>query len=174
MRKNASKVRLGQDYPLSIVGIRQTWKQCPVTLDCDGMGSIPAIPKTWNMPLLLCHELFNEASLPAWAWKWARRVYTGMGGQCHWHDASAVNCDGKGYCDTCVGNHCNVCNGGVYAIQCMEMCIGGGSWGCMGRDPGLHIDFFTCTDWDYTYIVQHQLVGHGLACRLTWLLPFEK
>jgi hypothetical protein len=28
------------------------------------MGSIPAFPETLNVPLLLCHELFNEASLP--------------------------------------------------------------------------------------------------------------
>ncbi len=45
-----------------VVGLRR--KRCPVTLDCDGMGSIPAFPETLNVPLLLCHELFNEASLP--------------------------------------------------------------------------------------------------------------
>ncbi len=28
----------------------------------DGMGSIPAIPDTRKVPLLLCHERFNEAS----------------------------------------------------------------------------------------------------------------
>ena len=28
------------------------------------MGLIPAIPNAQNTPLLLCHELFNEASLP--------------------------------------------------------------------------------------------------------------
>ena len=33
--------------------------------DCDGMGSIPAIPNARNVPLLLCHERFNEASLLA-------------------------------------------------------------------------------------------------------------
>ena len=32
--------------------------------DSDGMGTIPAIPYARNVPLLLCHELFNEASLP--------------------------------------------------------------------------------------------------------------
>ncbi len=32
--------------------------------DSDGMGSIPAIPDAQNVPLLLCHELFNVASLP--------------------------------------------------------------------------------------------------------------
>ena len=30
------------------------------------MGSIPASPYARNVPLLLCQELFNEASLPAW------------------------------------------------------------------------------------------------------------
>ena len=30
----------------------------------DGMGSIPAIPHARNVPLLLCNERFNEASLP--------------------------------------------------------------------------------------------------------------
>jgi hypothetical protein len=48
--------------PLSVVGLRR--KRCPVTLDCDGMGSIPAIPKARTVPLLLCHELFKKASLP--------------------------------------------------------------------------------------------------------------
>jgi len=34
--------------------------------DLDGMGSIPAIPDARNVPLLLCHERFNEAtSLPS-------------------------------------------------------------------------------------------------------------
>ena len=28
----------------------------------DGMGSIPAIPDARNVPLLLCHERFNEAT----------------------------------------------------------------------------------------------------------------
>ena len=28
------------------------------------MGSIPAIPNAQTVPLLLCHERFNEASLP--------------------------------------------------------------------------------------------------------------
>jgi hypothetical protein len=28
------------------------------------MGSIPASPDARNVPLLLCHERFNEASLP--------------------------------------------------------------------------------------------------------------
>ncbi len=50
------------DRPLSVVGLRR--KLYPVTLDSDGMGSIPAIPKAQNVPLLLCHERFNEASLP--------------------------------------------------------------------------------------------------------------
>jgi hypothetical protein len=39
-------------------------KRCPATLDCDGMGSIPAIPEARSVPLLLCHERFNEAGLP--------------------------------------------------------------------------------------------------------------
>ncbi len=50
--------------PLSVVGLRQ--KRYPVTLDCDGMGSIPAIPEARYVPLLLCHERINEASLPGW------------------------------------------------------------------------------------------------------------
>jgi hypothetical protein len=29
------------------------------------MGSIPAIPEARNVPVVLCHERFNEASLPA-------------------------------------------------------------------------------------------------------------
>ncbi len=33
--------------------------------DSDGMGSIPASPDALNVPLLLCQEWFNEASLPA-------------------------------------------------------------------------------------------------------------
>jgi hypothetical protein len=28
------------------------------------MGSIPVIPKAQNVPLLLCREQFNKASLP--------------------------------------------------------------------------------------------------------------
>ena len=48
---------------LSVVGARA--KRCPVTLVCDSMGSIPAIPEAQNVPLLLCHERINEASLPA-------------------------------------------------------------------------------------------------------------
>ena len=32
--------------------------------DSDGMGSIPANPDALNVPLLLCQERFNEASLP--------------------------------------------------------------------------------------------------------------
>ena len=32
--------------------------------DSDGMGSIPASPNARNVPLLLCQERFNEASLP--------------------------------------------------------------------------------------------------------------
>ena len=35
--------------------------------DLHGVSSIPAIPFARNVPLLLWHELFNEASLPA---KW--------------------------------------------------------------------------------------------------------
>ncbi len=31
---------------------------------CDGMVSIPAIPYAQNVPLLLCHERFNEISSP--------------------------------------------------------------------------------------------------------------
>ncbi len=31
--------------------------------DLDGMGSIPASPDARNVPLLLCQERFNEASL---------------------------------------------------------------------------------------------------------------
>ena len=49
-------------YTTCVVGLRQ--KRCPVTLDSDGMGSIPAIPDAQNVPLLLCHERFNEACLP--------------------------------------------------------------------------------------------------------------
>jgi hypothetical protein len=30
----------------------------------DGVGSIPAIPNAQYVPSLLCHEQFNEASLP--------------------------------------------------------------------------------------------------------------
>jgi hypothetical protein len=33
--------------------------------DLDGVGSIPAIPNTLYVPSLLCHEQFNEASLPS-------------------------------------------------------------------------------------------------------------
>ncbi len=32
--------------------------------DSDGMGSIPASPDALSVPLLLCQERFNEASLP--------------------------------------------------------------------------------------------------------------
>ena len=32
--------------------------------DSDGMGSNPASPDARNLPLLLCQERFNEASLP--------------------------------------------------------------------------------------------------------------
>ncbi len=32
--------------------------------DLDGVGSIPAIPNARYVPSLLCHERFNEASLP--------------------------------------------------------------------------------------------------------------
>jgi hypothetical protein len=32
------------------------------------MSSYPAIPNTCNVPLLLCHEQFNEASLLVWAY----------------------------------------------------------------------------------------------------------
>ncbi len=32
--------------------------------DSDGMGSIAASPDARNVPLLLCQERFNEASLP--------------------------------------------------------------------------------------------------------------
>jgi hypothetical protein len=39
-------------------------KRYPVVLDCDGMVSIPAIPDARTVPLLLCHERFNEASVP--------------------------------------------------------------------------------------------------------------
>ncbi len=31
--------------------------------DSDGKGSIPASPDALHVPLLLCQELFNEASL---------------------------------------------------------------------------------------------------------------
>ena len=37
--------------PYSVVGLRR--KRCPVALDCDGMGSIPASPDARNVPLLL-------------------------------------------------------------------------------------------------------------------------
>ena len=33
--------------------------------DLDGVGSILAIPNARYVPCLLCHERFNEASLPA-------------------------------------------------------------------------------------------------------------
>ena len=46
--------------PLSIVGSGESG----VHSDLDHMGLIPAIPNAQNAPLLLCHELFNEASLP--------------------------------------------------------------------------------------------------------------
>ncbi len=32
--------------------------------DLDGVGSIPAIPNARYVPSLLCHERFDEASLP--------------------------------------------------------------------------------------------------------------
>ncbi len=54
------------DRPLSVVGLRR--KRCPVTLDCDGMVSIPASPDARNVPLLICRERFYEASLPAASW----------------------------------------------------------------------------------------------------------
>ena len=47
---------------LSVVGLRRY--PVRVTIDCDGMGSIPATPEARNVPLLPCHERFNEASLP--------------------------------------------------------------------------------------------------------------
>ncbi len=56
------KFRHNLARPLSVVGLRR--KQCPVTLGCDGMGSIPAVPEARNVPLLLFHERSNEASLP--------------------------------------------------------------------------------------------------------------
>ena len=31
--------------------------------DSDGMGSIPATPNARNVPLFLCHQRTNEASL---------------------------------------------------------------------------------------------------------------
>ena len=34
--------------------------------DLDGVGSIPAIPNARYVPSLLCHERFNEASLPVY------------------------------------------------------------------------------------------------------------
>ena len=46
----------------TIVGLRRKW--FPVVLDCDGMVSIPAIPEARTVPLLHCHERFNEASVP--------------------------------------------------------------------------------------------------------------
>ncbi len=49
------------DHPLA-EWLRRKWG--PVTCDLDGVGSIPAIPKAQYVPSLLCHERFNEASLP--------------------------------------------------------------------------------------------------------------
>ncbi len=40
-------------------------KPDPVTCDSNGVGSIPAIPNAQNVLSVLCHERFNEASLPA-------------------------------------------------------------------------------------------------------------
>ncbi len=42
------------------LGLRR--KRYPVTLDCGGMGSIPAMHEALNVPLLLCHKRFNEAT----------------------------------------------------------------------------------------------------------------
>jgi hypothetical protein len=52
------------DQSLSTYASPSQHPHSQVTLDCDGMGSIPAIPEAQNVPLLLCHERFNEASLP--------------------------------------------------------------------------------------------------------------
>ncbi len=49
--------------------------------DSDGMGSIPAIPDARNLPLLLCHEWFNEASLPAAGAEHVLRDRTSPGGE---------------------------------------------------------------------------------------------
>ena len=64
---------------VDVVGSESPLRTCPAarrrrpvggcetfTIDCDGMGSIPAIPEARNVLLLLCHchERFNEASLP--------------------------------------------------------------------------------------------------------------
>ena len=58
----AEIVRHKKQIWVAWVGLRR--KRCPVNLDCDGMVSISAIPYARNLPLLLCHERFNEASLP--------------------------------------------------------------------------------------------------------------
>jgi hypothetical protein len=44
--------------------------------DLDGVGSIPAIPNARYVPSLLCHELFNEASLPAYVTYFAYFKYS--------------------------------------------------------------------------------------------------
>jgi hypothetical protein len=49
---------------IELMGKLRLWqKRGPVTCDSDGVGSIPAISNAQNVPSLLCHELFNEASL---------------------------------------------------------------------------------------------------------------
>jgi hypothetical protein len=43
--------------------------------DLDCVGSIPSIPNTRYVPSLLCHEQFNEASLPV-AKPLCKKLYT--------------------------------------------------------------------------------------------------
>ncbi len=45
--------------------------------DSDGMGSIPASPDALHVPLLLCQERFNEASLPVFTVSCARAISGG-------------------------------------------------------------------------------------------------
>ncbi len=50
---------------VSVVELRQTAGSSLSDSDSDGMGSISAKPDARKVPLLLCHERFDEASLPA-------------------------------------------------------------------------------------------------------------
>ncbi len=69
--------RIENDRPLSVVGKGESGFQSKP--GSDGMGSIPAIPDARNVPLLLYHQLFNEASLPAsreWVGAWGNSTGT--------------------------------------------------------------------------------------------------
>ncbi len=50
--------------------------------DSDGMGSIPASPDARNVPLVLCQERFNEASLSDWHIPGAYTRYMPFCGKC--------------------------------------------------------------------------------------------